>query len=140
MSADFESLFAEAEENLKKQEIPDDWGYLRRTEEGDRVLCRFLAFDELPPFGDEIIRCVSYPGEPEPFYLKATAQLRRVFENAGLGDLVGAVRGFDRDVGRERPMQTWDGWIRPCNEPLGVKPGPGNDTTPDATEDDGIPF
>jgi hypothetical protein len=114
----YEDLFAEAEENLKKQEIPDDWGWLRKTEEGERLLTRFLGREVMPPFDDVVFRFTSYPGKFDPFYLKRTAQLEQVLENAKPGDIVGLVRGKDKDIGKANPMQTWDGWIRPCNEPL----------------------
>ena len=67
-----------------------------------------------------IFRFVDYPGEPRPFYLKRAAQLDRVLENAGDGDIVGLVRGRDKDIGKPNPMQTWEGWTRPCDEPLGL--------------------
>jgi hypothetical protein len=133
MSADeFERLFAEAEANVKRQEIPDDWGPLRPTEEGERLLTRYLGSDALPPFNDVVFRFVSYPGVPEPFYLRRTAQLEAVLASAAIGDIVGLVRGRDKDIGKPNPMQTWDGWSRPCDEPLGAaKP---------ATADDDVPF
>jgi hypothetical protein len=59
----FEELFAEAEQDLKKQEIPDEWGPLRTTEEGERILARFIGRDEMPPFNDVVFRFVEYPGE-----------------------------------------------------------------------------
>jgi hypothetical protein len=129
----FEELFAEAEENLKKQEIPDDWGWLRPTEEGERILARFLGTEVMPPFNDVYHRFVTYPGEPSPFYLKRKAQLNRVLENANVGDIVGLIRGRDKDIGKDNPMETWDGWVRPCGEPLDV-------ASPAASDDDGIPF
>jgi hypothetical protein len=131
LSNTFEELFAEAEHDLKKQEIPDEWGYLRQTEEGERILARFLGRDEMPPFNDVVFRFVEYPtqGEPSPFYLKRAAQLEQVLENANVGDIVGIVRGQDKDIGKPNPMQTWAGWTRPCDEPFG-----GTQT------DDGIPF
>jgi hypothetical protein len=132
MSGDFESLFTEAEQNLKRQEIPDSWGWLRKTEEGERILARFIGREVMPPFDDVVFRFVTYPGDPEPFYLKRTAQLERVLEAANLGDIVGLVRGRDKDIGREHPMQTWDGWVRPCDEPLVAR-------EPTAAGDD-IPF
>jgi hypothetical protein len=128
MSDTFEELFAEAEQNLKRQEIPDDWGPQRQTEEGERLLTRFLGRDELPPFNDVVFRFVSYPGTPEPFYLRRTAQLERVLENASIGDIVGLVRGRDKDIGKPNPMQTWDGWARPCSEPLGAAEPAGADS------------
>ena len=129
---EFDDLFAEAEDNLKKQEIPDDWGWLRPTEEGERILARFLGREVMPPFDDVIFRFTTYPGEFDPFYLKRTAQLERVVDNANPGDIVGLIRGRDKDIGKSHPMQTWDGWIKPCNEPLvAVKA---------ADTDDGIPF
>jgi hypothetical protein len=123
----FDDLFATAEENLKKQEIPDDWGWLRPTEEDERILARFLGTEEMPPFNDVYHRFVSYPGDPEPFYLKRKAQLDRVLENANVGDIVGLIRGHDKDIGKEYPMQTWDGWVRPCDEPFASSPQAGSD-------------
>jgi hypothetical protein len=114
----FDDLFAKAEENLKKQEIPDEWGELRQTEEGERILARYLSRDELPPYGDVVFRFAAFPGEPKPFYLKRAAQLEAVLENANLGDIVGLVRGKNKDIGKPNPMQTWDGWVRPYEEPL----------------------
>jgi hypothetical protein len=114
----YEELFSEAEQSLKKQEIPDEWGYLRETQAGERILARYLGRDTLPPFDDAVFRFVSYPGEPEPFYLKHKAQLERVLDNANVGDIVGLVRGQDKEIGKPNPMQTWDGWSRPCDEPL----------------------
>jgi hypothetical protein len=131
----FDALFDEATERVKQQEIPDEWGPLRQTEEGERLLARFLGRDELPPFNDTVFRFVDYPGDPEPFYLKRTAQLEQVLENANVGDIVGLVRGRDKDIGKPNPMQTWDGWTRPCDEPLVS----GASDTP-ADDDDGIPF
>src|SRR5262249_50749002 len=119
-----DALFAEAEQNLKKQEIPDEWGELRQTVEGERILARYLGRDTLPPFDDVVFRFVEYPGEPRPFYLKHKAQLEHVLDNANGGELVARVRGRDKDIGKPNPMQTWDGWARRCDEPLG----------------DGIPF
>lgn len=130
---EFDELFAEAEQNLKKQEIPDEWGPLRQTSEGERLLTRFVGRDELPPFNDTVFRFVTYPGQPEPFYLRRAAQLEQVLERASVGDIVGLVRGADKDIGKPNPMQTWDGWVRPCNEPF---TGP----APAADGDDGIPF
>lgn len=52
VSDEFDELFNESEENLRKQEIPEDWGYLRVAEEGDRILARYLREDVLPPFND----------------------------------------------------------------------------------------
>lgn len=128
----FEQEFLQAEQDLKKQEIPDEFGPLRQTEEGERILTRFIGRDKLPPFNDGILRFVDYPGEPRPFYLKSKAQLERVLENASVGDIVGLVRGRDKDIGKERPMQTWAGWTRPCDEPLGAAELAG--------DDDDIPF
>ena len=68
----FEELFAEAEANVKKQEIPDEWGSRRDTEEGERLLARFIGRDELPPFNDVVFRFVSYPGEPQPLLAAGT--------------------------------------------------------------------
>jgi hypothetical protein len=120
MSAEeYERLFSDAEQNLKKQEVPDEWGYLRDTEEGERLLARFLGRDTLPPFDDVVFRFVTYPGRPEPFYLRHKAQLERVLESASVGDIVGLVRGRDKDIGKPNPMQTWQGWVRPFDEPLG---------------------
>jgi hypothetical protein len=130
MTDTFEKLFASAEQNLKKQEIPDEWGPLRTTEEGERLLGRFIGRDELPPFNDTVFRFVSYPGPPQPFYLRRAAQLENVLTNASLGDIVGLVRGLDKDIGKANPMQTWDGFVRPCAEPLGTA----------APAGDGIPF
>jgi hypothetical protein len=118
VSDTYEELFAEADARLKKQEIPDEWGYLRQTEEGERILARYLGRDTLPPFDDAVFRFVSYPGDPEPFYLRHKAQLEQVLENANVGDVVGLVRGQDKDIGKPNPMETWDGWVRPCDEPL----------------------
>ena len=130
----FEALFAEAEQSLRRQEIPQEWGELRKTSEGERLLTRYLGRDELPPFNDTVFRFVSYPGAPEPFYLKRSAQLEQVLANASVGDIVGLVRGRDKDISREHPMQTWDGWVRPCAEPLtGGAAG-------DANDGDGLPF
>jgi hypothetical protein len=123
MSDSFEALFAEAEQNLKHQEIPDDWGPMRATSEGDRLLTRYLGDETLPPFNDTVHRFVDYPGEPQPFYLKYKAQLARVLETANIGDIVGLVRGKDKDIGKPNPMETWDGWVRPCDEPLAARPG-----------------
>jgi hypothetical protein len=136
MTDTFDDLFAEAEQNLKRQEIPDSWGPLRSTEEGERILARFIGRDVMPPFDDVVFRFVAYPGEPEPFYLKHKAQLERVLENANIGDIVGLVRGADKDIGRPNLMQTWDGWIRPCDEPLVAS----NGDTADADAETGIPF
>jgi hypothetical protein len=125
----FDELFVEADERLKKQEIPDNWGYLRQTQEGERILARFIGREVMPPFDDVHFRFVAYPGEPEPFYLKHKAQLERVLENAQVGDIVGLVRGKDKDIGKPNPMETWDGWARPCEEPL-TAAGPGGDGIP----------
>jgi hypothetical protein len=76
----------------------------------------------MPPFDDVVFRFTTYPGEFDPFYLKRTAQLERVLEGAKPGDIAGLVRGRDKDIGKANPMQTWDGWIRPCNEPLVAPP------------------
>ena len=119
---EFDDLFAEAEQNLKKQEIPDDWGSLRQTEEGERILARYLGQEVMPPFNDVVFRFVTYPGEPEPFYLKHKAQLEQALENASVGDIVGLVRGRDKDIGKPNPMETWDGWARPCDEPFTTSP------------------
>ena len=132
MSDVFEELFAEAEADVEKQQIPEEWGPKRQTEEGERLLTRFIGREEEPPFGDIVFRFVTYPGKPEPFHLKRTAQLERVLENATVGDVVGLVRGKDKDIGRERPMQTWAGFVRPCDEPLGP--------TKPAGADSDIPF
>jgi hypothetical protein len=132
VSDDLEALFAQSEENLKKQEIPDDWGWLRSTEEHERILSRFLGTDVMPPFSDVYHRFVTYPGDPKPFYMKRKAQLDRVLENANVGDIVGLVRGRDKDIGKANPMETWDGWVRSCDEPLFAA------KTTDG--DDGIPF
>jgi hypothetical protein len=129
--SEFDDLFAEAEENLKRQEAPEEWGELPPTGEGDRLLTRYLGADKLPPFNDGVQRFIDYPGEPRPFYLKSKAQLDRVLENANVGDIVGLVRGRDKDIGKERAMECWDGWTRPCDEPLGGAP---------QEDDDGIPF
>src|SRR5262249_55809031 len=115
----FEALFAEAQERLKRQEIPDEWGELRQTEEGERLLARFIGRDKRPPYDDPVSGFVTYPGEPTPFYLRRVAQLEQALEGAQHGDVVGLVRGADKDIGRPNPMQTWAGWIRPCDEPLG---------------------
>lgn len=131
----FDDLFAESEANLKRQETPDEWGPLRQTQEGERLLTRFAGRDELPPFNDKVLRFVDYPGEPTPFYLKSKYQLEKVVENAQVGDIVGLVRGRDKDTGREHPMETWDGWIRSCDEPFA---GPAPEA--DSGDDDGIPF
>ena len=56
-----------------------------------------------------------------------------MLENANVGDIVGLVRGRDKDIGKPNPMQTWEGWARPCDEPLGALRERGGD-------DDGIPF
>jgi hypothetical protein len=131
----FDELFNEASERVKKQEISDEWGPLRKTEEGERLLTRFIGRDELPPFNDRVIRFVDYPGEPTPFYLRSKAQLEQVLENANVGDIVGLVRGRDKDIGKPNPMETWDGWVRPCDEPLAA-----DETAEAAEDDDGIPF
>ena len=115
----FEGLFAEAERSLKRQEIPEEWGELRKTSEGERLLARFLGREELPPFNEPVFRFVDYPGEPRPFHLKRVAQLERVLENANVGEIVGLVRGRDKDIGKQNPMQTWEGWTHPCDDPLG---------------------
>lgn len=132
-SARFDALFAEAEANLKKQEVPDEWGELRPTTDGERLLTRFIGRDVEPQFNDTVFRFVEYPGEPRPFYLKRTVQLEQVLAGAKLGDIVGLVRGGDKDIGKANPMQTWDGWMLPCDEPLG-----GAQAAADA--DDGISF
>jgi hypothetical protein len=126
----FDDLFAKAEENLKKQEIPDEWGELRQTEEGERILARYIGRDELPPYNDVVFRFVSYPGEPAPFYLKRAAQLETALESASanLGDIVGLVRGKNRDVGKAHPMATWEAWARSCDEALGTQPLAGDDS------------
>jgi hypothetical protein len=54
VSDTYEELFAEADARLKKQEIPDEWGYLRQTEEGERILARYLGRDTLPLFDDAV--------------------------------------------------------------------------------------
>ena len=131
MSSEFEELFTQAETNLKQQEIPEQWGWLRQTQEGDRLLTRYLGRETMPPFNDTVFRFVTYPGQPEPFYLKRTAQLEQVLENASIGDIVGLVRGRDKDIGKPNPMQTWAGWARPCDEPLGpAKPAGGDSDIP----------
>jgi hypothetical protein len=118
-SDSFEALFAEAEADLKRQEIPDEWGPLRQTEEGDRILARYLGRDTLPPFDDTVFRFVDYPGDPTPFYLRRTVQLEQALDNADVGDVVGLVRGRDKVIaGREHAMQSWAGWARECDEPL----------------------
>jgi hypothetical protein len=127
----FDELFGKAEEDLRKQEIPDSWGYMRQTEEGERILARFVGRDTMPPFDDVVFRFVTYPGEPEPFYLKHKAQLEHVLDNANVGDIVGLVRGQDKDIGKPNPMQTWAGWSRPCDEPL---------VGGASQNDDGVPF
>ena len=44
-----------------------------------------------------------------------------MLENANIGDIVGLVRGVDKDIGRKpNPMQTWDGLARTCDEPFGA--------------------
>jgi hypothetical protein len=88
----------------------------------------------MPPFGDTVFRFVSYPGA-EPFYLRRTSQLEQVLENAAVGDIVGLVRGRDKDIGKDRPMQTWAAWTRPCDEPLTAS---GSSGEPKADND--IPF
>src|SRR5262245_64950241 len=133
----FEEEFAGAEERVKAQEIPDAFGELRQTKEGDRLLTRYLGRDVLPPFDDVVFRFVSYPGEPRPFYLRKVAQLEHVLENAAVGDIVGLVRGRDKDIGKPNPMQTWDGWIKPCDEPLGAT---GTADGAGGGADDDIPF
>ena len=75
-------------------------GGRRQTSEGERLLTRFIGQDELPPFADKMFRFVSYPGEPQPFYLKRAFQLEKVLEHANVGDIVGLVRGADKDIGR----------------------------------------
>jgi hypothetical protein len=125
--------FAGAEERVKRQEIPEDWGPLRQTAECDRILARYLGSELVPPFGDMIFRFVDYPGEPRPFHLRRTAQLESVLESAQLGDIVGLVRGHDKDIGKPNPMQTWDGWVRSCDEPLGP-------AAPAAAADRELPF
>jgi hypothetical protein len=119
-SGAFEDLFAQAEQSLKQQEIPQEWGELRQTTEGERLLTRFLGRVELPPFNDVMLRFVDYPGKPTPFYMKSKAQLEQVVANANVGDIVGLVRGRDKDIGKSFPMETWDGWVRRCDEPLGL--------------------
>jgi hypothetical protein len=128
MGDDFEKEFREAEERLRRQEIPVEWGSARQTQEGDRILARFLGRELQPPFDDVVFRFVSYPGEPQPFYLKRTVQLERVLDNAKVGDIVGLKRGQDKDIGRPNPMQTWDGFVKPCAEPLGRASGPAPDS------------
>jgi hypothetical protein len=125
--------FAAAEERVKRQEIPDGWGPLRQTAEGDRILTRYLGSELVPPFGDVVFRFVDYPGEPRPFHLRRTAQLESVLENAQLGDIVGHVRGRDTSIGIPNPMQTWDGWERSSDEPLGP-------AAPAAAADRDLPF
>jgi hypothetical protein len=44
------------------------------------------------------------------------------------------VRGRDKDIGKENLMETWDGWIRPCDEPLGT------DMPVQEASERGIPF
>jgi hypothetical protein len=136
--AAFDDLFTEAEDNLRKQEIPEEWGWLRHTQEGERLLARYLGRETLPPFDDTVFRFVTFPGDPEPFYLKRTAQLERVLKNAGVGDIVGLVRGRDKDIGRDNPMQTWAGWVRPCDDPLTASAPSGEPVAGD--DGDGIPF
>lgn len=71
MNDSFEALFAEAEQNLKEEEteIPDEWGPLRQTEEGGRLLTRYLGRGPTPRYKNPVFRFVAYPGEPTPFYL-----------------------------------------------------------------------
>jgi hypothetical protein len=116
---DFDALFGAAEEDLKKQEVPDEWGELRQPAEGERVLGRYLGEGVMPPFNDVVYRFVDYPGEPRPFYLKYRAQLGLVMEEKApaIGDIVGLVRGRDKDTGKPNLMETWSGWSRPYNEP-----------------------
>jgi hypothetical protein len=135
MSA-FDDLFRVAEENLRKQEIPEDFGPLRQTEEGERLLTRFLGREVMPPFDDVVFRFLDYT-TGEPFYLKSKAQLAAVLEKANIGDIVGLVRGKDKDIGKPHPMETWDGWVRPCDEPLGASKQP--DSEPTGVDSD-IPF
>jgi hypothetical protein len=115
---EFDELFAQAERDLERQEIPAEWGELRQTTEGERLLARYLGDETMPPFNDTVHRFVTYPGEPRPFYLRFKAQLARVLEGASIGDIVGLVRGRDKDIGKPNPMETWEGWSRPCSEPL----------------------
>jgi hypothetical protein len=130
VSGDFEELFAEAEQNLKEQEVPDEWGPLRQTTEEERLLARYLGRVQHPLYGDDVFRFVTYPGY-EPFYLRYKTKLAQVLEGANAGDITGLVRGRDRDIGKDNPMETWAGWARPCDEPLA--------STAVATES-GIPF
>jgi len=123
----FEALFAEAEAELKKQEIPEDWGELRRTDEGERLLARYLGSETLPPFDDIYFRFVEYP-DGAPFHLKYKFQLSEALKDASVGDIVGLVRGADKDIGKPNPMETWEGWSRPCDKPLAVSaPAADND-------------
>jgi hypothetical protein len=137
VTSNFEELFVEAEQNLEGQEIPAEWGWLLSTQESERLLTRFLGTHAVPPFNDVYHRFVTYPGDPEPFYMKRKAQLDKVLENAKPGDIVGLVRGRDRDIGKPNPMETWDGWVRPCADTLNAPQPPAG--TGQGT-DDGIPF
>ena len=128
----FDELFGEASERVKRQEIPDEWGPLRQTEEGERLLTRFLGRDTLPPFDDAVFRFIDYPGGPS----RSTCGTRRSSSTCSRtrtsATSSGLVRGRDKDIGKPNPMQTWDGWVRPCDEPL---------VATDVEDDgDGIPF
>ena len=58
MTDTFEELFASAEQNLKKQEIPDEW--VRRR--GGRAAARPVHRpDELPPFERQVFGSSAIP-------------------------------------------------------------------------------
>ena len=122
----FGELFDDAEEELRQQEVPEAWGELRQPAEHERLLTRFLGEALLPPFNNVILRFVDYPGEPTAFYLKHKTQLGRGLDdaNAQVGDVVALVRGEDKDIGKEHPMETWAVRAKPCSEPLPGGAGP----------------
>jgi hypothetical protein len=128
----FDDLFEAAEEELRQQETPEEWGELRQPAEHERLLTRYLGEALLPPFGSVIYRFVDYPGERTPFYLKHKAQLGKGLEdaNAQVGDVVALVRGGDKDIGKDYPMETWAVRAKPWTDPQ----------TGGASPTDGIPF
>jgi hypothetical protein len=71
--------------------------------------------------------------------LKRKAQLDRVLDGVSVGDIVGLVRGRDKDIGKDNPMETWDGWSRPCDEPLVAAESDESAGDTPAAKDD-IPF
>lgn len=137
--SDFDGMFNEAEEELREQETPEEWGELRQPAEHERLLTRYLGQDVMPPFDDVIYRFVDYPGEPTPFYLKHKAKLGQALDGAGpaVGDIVALVRGEDKDIGKPHPMETWAARAKPCSDPL---PGAAPTAAGGVALDDDIPF